>query len=177
MNHEVFITCALTGAGATTHKSDLVPITPEQIAESAIASAKAGAAIVHIHVRDPETGVPTRDPALYKGVVDLIRASDVDVVLNLTAGFQTLGTLMAVGLMMLPATALSLTKAETSLGVSRGLRITASATMFLVSRTRTLRAFLSPTRARRTFCGVDMLWIFFHMGAFSSSSRLHRALL
>ncbi|HBI28048.1 MAG TPA: 3-keto-5-aminohexanoate cleavage protein [Deltaproteobacteria bacterium] len=86
MNHEVFITCALTGAGATTHKSDLVPITPEQIAESAIASAKAGAAIVHIHVRDPETGVPARDPALYKGVVDRIRASDVDVVLNLTAG-------------------------------------------------------------------------------------------
>ena len=86
MNHEVFITCALTGAGATTHKSDLVPITPEQIAESAIASAKTGAAIVHIHVRDPETGVPARDPALYKDVVDRIRASDVDVVLNLTAG-------------------------------------------------------------------------------------------
>jgi uncharacterized protein (DUF849 family) len=86
MNHEVFITCALTGAGATTHKSDFVPITPGQIAESAIASAKAGAAIVHIHVRDPETGVPARDPALYKGVVDRIRASDVDVVLNLTAG-------------------------------------------------------------------------------------------
>ena len=57
MNWEVFVTCAVTGAGATTNKSPHVPVTPEQIANSAIDAAKAGAAVVHIHVRDPETGV------------------------------------------------------------------------------------------------------------------------
>ena len=55
MNKEVFITCAVTGSGDTTGKSDKVPITPEQIANSAIDAAKAGAAVVHCHVRDPET--------------------------------------------------------------------------------------------------------------------------
>lgn len=86
MNTEVFITCAVTGAGATTHRSELVPVTPAQIADAALEAARAGAAIVHIHVRDPETGGPSRDPALYREVVERIRASDVDVVLNLTAG-------------------------------------------------------------------------------------------
>jgi len=83
---EVFITCAVTGAGATAGRSELVPVTPPQIAEAALEAARAGAAIAHIHVRDPETGGPARDPALYRGVVERIRAADVDVVLNLTAG-------------------------------------------------------------------------------------------
>lgn len=86
MNTEVFITCAVTGSGDTTSKSHLVPITPEQIANDAIAAAKAGAAIAHCHVRDPETGAPSRDLNLYREVVDRIRDADTDVVINLTAG-------------------------------------------------------------------------------------------
>jgi uncharacterized protein (DUF849 family) len=86
VNTEVFITCAVTGVGATTDRSELVPVTPLQIADAALDAAQAGAAIVHIHVRDPESGGPSRDPALYREVVDTIRASEVDVVLNLTAG-------------------------------------------------------------------------------------------
>ena len=86
MNWNAFITCAITGSGDTAGRSPHVPVTPEQIAQSAIAAAEAGAAVVHIHVRDPETGRGARDPQLYKGVVDLIRTSGVDVVLNLTAG-------------------------------------------------------------------------------------------
>ncbi len=82
----VFITCAITGSGDTTSKSDLVPITPQQIADAAIDAAKAGAAIVHIHVRDPDTGEPARDVELYAEVVERIRASSTDVVLNLTSG-------------------------------------------------------------------------------------------
>ena len=86
MNWEVFVTCAVTGAGDTAGRSEHVPVTPEQIADSAIEAARAGAAIVHIHVRDPDTAKGARDPALYRAVVERIRASDVDVVLNLTAG-------------------------------------------------------------------------------------------
>ena len=86
MNWEVFITCAVTGAGDTTGKSERVPITPAAIADSAIEAAKAGAAIAHIHVRDPETGRGSRDPRLYREVVERVRSADVDVVLNLTAG-------------------------------------------------------------------------------------------
>jgi 3-dehydrocarnitine:acetyl-CoA trimethylamine transferase len=86
MNTEVFITCAVTGVGATTDRSELVPVTPAQIADAALEAARAGAAIVHIHVRDPATGGPSRDPALYGDVVARIRSSGVDVVLNLTAG-------------------------------------------------------------------------------------------
>ncbi len=86
MNTEIFITCAVTGSGDTTGKSSLVPITPRDIAEAAIESAKAGAAIAHCHVRDPETGAPSRDLALYRELVDRIRSSDTDVVINLTAG-------------------------------------------------------------------------------------------
>jgi uncharacterized protein (DUF849 family) len=86
VNGEVFITCAVTGAGDTVAASDHVPVTPEQIADSAIAAARAGAAVVHIHVRDPQTGRGSRDVALYREVVERIRASDVDPVLNLTAG-------------------------------------------------------------------------------------------
>jgi uncharacterized protein (DUF849 family) len=86
VNGEVFITCAVTGAGDTVAASDQVPVTPEQIADSAIAAARAGAAVVHIHVRDPQTGRGSRDVALYREVVERIRGSDVDPVLNLTAG-------------------------------------------------------------------------------------------
>ena len=86
MNRKPFITAAITGAGATQDKSRLVPRSPQEIAEAAIDAAKAGAAIVHCHVRDPETGAPCRDRALFREVTDRIRSSDVDVVLNLTAG-------------------------------------------------------------------------------------------
>jgi uncharacterized protein (DUF849 family) len=76
----------VTGAGDTVARSDKVPITPPQIAAAAIEAAQAGAAAVHIHVRDPETGKGARDPQLFREVVGRIRSSDVDVVLNLTAG-------------------------------------------------------------------------------------------
>ncbi len=82
----VFITCAVTGSGNTVDKSDKVPVTPEQIATECIAAAKAGAAIVHIHVRDPITGMGSRDVALYTEVVDRVRSADVDLVINLTSG-------------------------------------------------------------------------------------------
>ena len=86
MNWEVFITCPVTGVGDTASRSDHVPVTPEQIADAVLEAAEAGAAIAHIHVRDPETGRGSRDTALYRAVVERIRASEVDVVLNLTAG-------------------------------------------------------------------------------------------
>jgi uncharacterized protein (DUF849 family) len=86
MNWEVFVTCAVTGAGDTTGRSERVPVTPEEIADAALDAARAGAAVVHIHVRDPATGKGARDPALYREVVERIRAANVDVVLNLTAG-------------------------------------------------------------------------------------------
>jgi len=86
MNREVFITCAVTGAGDTVGKHPNVPIAPKQIAEASIEAAKAGAAIAHIHVRDPETGKAARSVHLYREVVDRIRSADVDVVINLTAG-------------------------------------------------------------------------------------------
>ena len=86
MNREVFITCAVTGSGGTQDRSLHVPRSPEQIANSAIDAAKAGAAVVHCHVRDPETGVPSRDPAMFREVTDRIRDAEIDVVLNLTAG-------------------------------------------------------------------------------------------
>lgn len=85
-SRDVFITCAVTGAGATTERSHKVPVTPRQIAESCIEAAQAGAAVVHIHVRQPQTGAPARDPVLYREVVNYIRESGVDMVLNLTAG-------------------------------------------------------------------------------------------
>ena len=86
MNWDVFVTCAVTGAGDTTNKSPHVPVTPQQIAESAIEAARAGAAVVHIHVRNPQTGVGARDTDLYAEVVERVRDADVDVVVNLTAG-------------------------------------------------------------------------------------------
>jgi uncharacterized protein (DUF849 family) len=83
---EAFITCAVTGAGASTGKNPHVPITPGQIAAAAVEAAKAGAAIAHIHVRDPRTGKGSRDPALYAEVVARIRDAGTDVIVNLTAG-------------------------------------------------------------------------------------------
>ncbi len=85
MNREVIVTCAVTGAGDAVGKHPAIPVTPEQIAESAIEAAKAGAAIVHCHVREPD-GTPSRRTELYAEVVDRIRSSGTDVVVNLTAG-------------------------------------------------------------------------------------------
>lgn len=86
MNRDVFITCAVTGSGDTAGNSPHVPVTPKDIAASAIDAAKAGAAIVHCHVREPRTGAASRRLDLYREVTDRIRSADVDVVLNLTAG-------------------------------------------------------------------------------------------
>jgi uncharacterized protein (DUF849 family) len=86
MNREVIITCAVTGAGNTVDKHPAIPVTPEQIADAALEAAEAGAAITHIHVRDPETGKADRKPHLYREVVERIRARNKDVILNLTAG-------------------------------------------------------------------------------------------
>jgi uncharacterized protein (DUF849 family) len=86
MNFEPFITCAVTGSGNTQGIHPDLPITPEQIANAAIEAAKAGAAIAHIHVRDPESGKGCRDVALYREVKERIRANDTDVIINFTAG-------------------------------------------------------------------------------------------
>ena len=86
INREVFVTCAVTGSGGSQERSPHVPRSPRAIAASAVAAARAGAAVVHCHVRDPESGVPSRDPALYRELTERIRDASVDVVLNLTAG-------------------------------------------------------------------------------------------
>ncbi|MEO0678952.1 MAG: 3-keto-5-aminohexanoate cleavage protein [Pseudomonadota bacterium] len=86
MNREVFITCAVTGSGATQDRSREVPRSPAEIAASAIAAAEAGAAVVHCHVRDPDTGAPARDGALYRELTERVRDAGTDVVLNLTTG-------------------------------------------------------------------------------------------
>lgn len=86
MNHEVIVTCAVTGAGDTVGRHPAIPVTPKQIAEAAIEAARAGATVAHCHVRDPATGKPSRDVALYREVVERIRESDTDVIINLTAG-------------------------------------------------------------------------------------------
>ena len=86
MNYDVVVTCAVTGAGDTLSKNPHVPVTPQEIAKSAISAAKAGAAVAHIHVRDPETGKGSRDIELFRKTVDLIRESGTDVLINLTSG-------------------------------------------------------------------------------------------
>jgi len=86
MNYDVIVSCAVTGAGDTADKHPNLPITPQQIADSATEAARAGATVVHCHVRDPETGKGSRDVKLYAEVVDRIRSANVDVVINLTAG-------------------------------------------------------------------------------------------
>jgi len=86
MNRDVFVSCAVTGAGDSVGRNPNVPVTPQQIAESCIMAARVGAAIVHIHVRDPATGKGSRRLEYYDEVVERIRSSDVDVILNLTCG-------------------------------------------------------------------------------------------
>jgi len=86
MNSEVIVTCAVTGAGDTVGKHPAIPVTPRQIADAAIEAAKAGAAVAHIHVRDPNTGKGCRDPKLYREVVEHLRGSNTDIIINLTAG-------------------------------------------------------------------------------------------
>jgi len=86
MNPKVIITCAVTGAGDTVGKHPAIPVTPEQIANAALEAADAGAAIVHCHVRNPETGKGARDVNLYRQVMERIRAKNSNVIINLTAG-------------------------------------------------------------------------------------------
>lgn len=86
MADKTIITCAITGSFDTPRKNPAVPVTPQEIADSAIGAAQAGAAVAHIHVRNPETGAPSMDIALYREVVERVRDSGVDVVLNLTTG-------------------------------------------------------------------------------------------
>lgn len=86
MNNEVIITCCLTGSGDSALKSDKVPVTPEEIAASAVKAAQAGATVAHVHVRNPQTKQWSRDVELYKETAKLIRACGVDMVLNITAG-------------------------------------------------------------------------------------------
>lgn len=86
MNYDVIVTCAVTGAGDTVGRNPHVPVTPQQIADAAIEAARAGATVAHCHVRDPETGKPSREVELYREVVERIRDSGTDVIINLTAG-------------------------------------------------------------------------------------------
>jgi uncharacterized protein (DUF849 family) len=86
MAREVFITCAVTGSGDSVGKSRHVPVTPQQIAQSALEAHAAGAAIVHLHVRNPASGAASRDPALFREVVERIRERNTEVLLNLTGG-------------------------------------------------------------------------------------------
>lgn len=86
MNRHVILSCAVTGAGDTASKSSHVPVTPKEIAESSIKAAKAGATIVHLHVRDPRTSQLSHDVSLFKETVERIRESDTDVIINITAG-------------------------------------------------------------------------------------------
>src|SRR5215475_11504197 len=86
MSRRVMICCAVTGSADTLRKNPAVPVTPEAIARSAIDAAKAGAAVVHIHVRNPETGKPSMELAHYREVVERIRDSGVEVIINLTTG-------------------------------------------------------------------------------------------
>ncbi len=86
MNRNVIITCAVTGSGDSPGKTPYIPVTPKEIADASIEAARAGAAIAHIHVRNPKTGKPSRNPELYREVVERIRNSNVDVIINLTTG-------------------------------------------------------------------------------------------
>jgi len=86
MNKNVIITCAVTGSGDSVGKHPAIPVTPAQIADAAIEAAKAGAAVAHIHVREPDTGAPSRRADLFREVVECIRESDTDVIINLTTG-------------------------------------------------------------------------------------------
>ncbi len=86
MNQNVIITCPVTGAGDTLQRHPDVPVTPEQIANAAIEAAQAGAAIAHVHVRDPQTGAHSHDVELFREVAERVRSAETDVILNFTAG-------------------------------------------------------------------------------------------
>jgi uncharacterized protein (DUF849 family) len=86
MNDKTILTCAVTGNAPFNRKHPCFPITPAQIADAVVEAARAGASIAHIHVRDPETGAGSRDPELFREVVDRVRSSGTDIVINLTAG-------------------------------------------------------------------------------------------
>lgn len=83
---QTILTCAVTGAGTRPDQTPYLPITPEQIATSALEAAEAGAAVVHIHVRDPESGRPSMDLDLYADTVDRIKKQNSEVLINLTTG-------------------------------------------------------------------------------------------
>jgi uncharacterized protein (DUF849 family) len=85
-NHKTFLTCAITGNITKPEQSPYLPITPQQIADSALEAAEAGAAVAHIHVRDPATGRPSMEIDLYRDVMDRIRAKNRDLIINLTTG-------------------------------------------------------------------------------------------
>ena len=87
MSNDVIITCAVTGSHQNFQKHPDYPIAPKQIAASCLEARQAGAAIVHVHVRDPETGAPAGDTELYREVVERIRDTGSDVLINLTTGF------------------------------------------------------------------------------------------
>ena len=133
MNLKPFITCAVTGSGGTQDRSPHVPRSPEQIAASAIDAAKAGAAIVHCHVRDPETGKPGRQKELFREVVDRIRDADTDVVINLTAG---MGGDMVVGAVIPAGTSVTVIDHSTS-KVTLSANTTAALTATLAAATLT----------------------------------------
>ena len=86
MNRNVIVSCAVTGSGDSVDKHPAIPVTPKEIATAAIEAAKAGAAIAHIHVREPDSGKPSRRVELYREVVSRIRENNVDVIINLTTG-------------------------------------------------------------------------------------------
>src|SRR3984885_162035 len=83
---KTFLTCAITGNLTRPEQSPHLPITPQQIADSALEAAEAGAAVAHIHVRDPETGCPSMSLDLYRDVVERIRARNPSLIINLTTG-------------------------------------------------------------------------------------------
>jgi uncharacterized protein (DUF849 family) len=85
VREKVIISCAITGSIHTPSMSEYLPVTPNEIAESAIGAAKAGAAIVHLHARDPQTGRPSSDPAIYQQFLPKIRDAS-DVLINITTG-------------------------------------------------------------------------------------------
>jgi len=89
MSRPVIITCAVTGSSDTSGKNPNVPILPEDIARNIVDAALEGAAIAHVHVRDPATGKEARDAALFREVVTRVRESKVDVILNLTSAVGT----------------------------------------------------------------------------------------
>lgn len=86
MNRKVILTCAVTGDAPFNPKHPNFPVTPAQICDAVVEAAQAGASVAHIHVRDPETGKGSRNPVLFKEVVDRVRSTGVNIVINLTAG-------------------------------------------------------------------------------------------